>query len=191
VWLAVPLFVGAVTLPAALNVVTPGPALLVLHRDPYLAVTAPGLALAGLLTLRVGVAMSFVALLPLTTRWNDLLAGLRALAVPRLFVTALAMTCRYLGVLTQSAEEMFTARRSRTVGRASRADDRRFLGSAIGALFGKTVALTDEVHGAMLSRGWTGEAHALTARRPGLADLAWLAAMLVLAALVAGGGRIG
>jgi cobalt/nickel transport system permease protein len=191
VWLTVPLFVGAVTLPAALNIVTPGPALLVLWRQPYLAVTAPGLAAAGLLTLRVGVAVSFVTLLTLTTRWNDLLRGLRVLLVPRLFLVVLAMTYRYLAVLMQAASEMFTARRSRTVGRAPADHDRRFLGGAMGALFGRTLALTDEVHAAMLSRGWTGEARALRPLRLQAADVLWLGAMAVLAAIVVGGEVIG
>lgn len=183
VWLSVPLFVGAATLPAALNVVTPGPALLILSREPYLAITTSGLAAAGLLTLRVGVAVSFVVLLSLTTRWNDLLRGLRVLFVPRLFLVVLAMTYRYLAVLAQAAAEMFTARQSRTVGRTNLPENRRFLGGAIGALFGRTLALTDEVHAAMLSRGWTGEAIPLRPLRLRLEDALWLGAMGLCAAV--------
>jgi len=183
VWLTAPLFVGAVTLPATLNVVTPGPPLLVLWLQPFLAVTKPGVAAAGLLTLRVGVALSFVILLTLTTRWHDLLRGLRILFVPKWFVAVLAMTYRYLAVLMQAASEMFVARKSRTVGRTTTAENRRFLGGAIGALFGKTLALTDEVHAAMLSRGWTGEAHTLRPLHVQTADLLWLGAMTLCAAL--------
>jgi cobalt ECF transporter T component CbiQ len=182
VWLSVPLFVGAATLPASLHLVTPGPALLVLSREPYLAITAPGLAAAGLLTLRVGVAISFVALLTLTTRWNDLLRGLRVLFVPKLFLAVLAMTYRYLAVLAQAASELFMARRSRTVGRTSLREDRRFLGGAVGALFGRTLALTDEVHAAMLSRGWTGETVSLRPLRLRMEDALWLGAMGLCAA---------
>jgi cobalt ECF transporter T component CbiQ len=190
VWLAVPLFAGAVTLPAALNVVTPGRPLLVLLRSPLIAVTAPGLAAAGVLTLRVGVAVSFVMLLTLTTPWNRLLYGLRGLLVPRAFLMVLAMTYRYLSVLLQSAADMFTSRRSRTVGRTAARDDRRFVGGAMGALFGKTIALADEVHAAMLSRGWTGEARALAPLRMRAADMIWLGA-IGLAALAALGGELG
>lgn len=191
VWLSVPLFVGAVTLPAALNLVTPGQPLLVLLHTPYLAVTAPGLALAATLTLRVGLAVSFVVLLTLTTRWNDLLRGLRALFVPKLFLTILAMTYRYIAVLMQTTTDMFTARKSRTVGKTSLRESRSFLGGAMGALFGKSLALTDEVHAAMLSRGWTGEAIALHSVRPGASDLLWLGAMALVALLAVGGEVIG
>lgn len=181
VWLTVPLFVGAVTLPAALNLVTPGAPLLTLWREPYIAITEPVLAAALLLTLRVGVAVSSVVLLTLTTPWNDLLHGLRALMIPKMFVAVLAMTYRYLAVLIQSAAEMFTARKSRTVGRIPRAESRRFLGGVMGALFGRTLALTEEVHAAMLSRGWTGEAHVLRVPRIQAADMVWLTALTLVA----------
>jgi len=191
VWLSVPLFVGAVTLPAALNVVTPGRPLLVLLARPLIAITEPGLAHAAILTLRVGVAVSCVVLLTLTTPWNDLLRGLRVLFVPRLFLTVLTMTYRYLAVLMQATTEMFTARKSRTVGRTSAAEKRRFLGGSMGALFGKTLGLTDEIHAAMLSRGWTGETRTLRPLRLRAADLVWLGAMALVAVLAIGGEYLG
>jgi cobalt ECF transporter T component CbiQ len=177
VWLAVAVFAGVVTLPAALSVVTPGPAFVVLWSDPYIAVTQPGVVAAGILTLRVAVAVSFVALLTLTTRWSDLLSGLRVLLVPKLFLNVLLMTYRYLGVLMQSAADMFVARRSRTIGPIRAADSRRFVGSTVGGLFGKTLALTDEVHAAMISRGWSGEARALRPLALERADMIWMVAM--------------
>lgn len=177
VWLTVPLFTAAVALPAALNLVHPGEPLLVLWRTPFLAVTKPGALSALLLVLRVGVAVAFVTLLTLTTRWNDLLGALRVLWVPAPFVMVLAMTYRYLAVLAQAATDLFLARRSRTVGRASRSVERRFLGGAAGALFGKTYALTQEVHQAMLSRGWTGTPRAVRPLRLARVDRLWLGAM--------------
>lgn len=187
VWLSVPLAVGAITLPAALNVVTPGREALVLwSTHPHLAVTWPGLALAGLLTLRVGVAISLGTLLTLTTPWNDLLRALRALFVPRLFISVLAMTYRYLTVLLQTAGEMFTARRSRTLGRATNAEGRRFVGRSIGTLFSKTLTLSEEVHAAMIARGFQGEMPTLTRLRWHAADSLWALAVVVTATLMLG-----
>jgi energy-coupling factor transporter transmembrane protein EcfT len=77
----------------------------------------------------------------------------------------------------QSASDLFTARKSRTVGASARQEDRLFLGAAMGALFGKTLALTDEVHSAMLSRGWSGEAQTLRPLRLQAADWLWAGAM--------------
>ena len=153
---------------------------------PHLAITWPGLALAGLLTLRVGVAISLATLLTLTTPWNDLLRALRSLFMPRLFVSVLAMTYRYLTVLLQTAGEMFTARRSRTMGRATNAEGRSFVGRSIGTLFGKTLTLSEEVHAAMISRGFQGEMPTLTRLQWRAADSLWALAILLTATLMLG-----
>jgi cobalt/nickel transport system permease protein len=187
VWLSVPLFVGAISLPAALNVVTPGREIWVFWPHPHLAITAPGLGAALLLMLRVGVSVSLATLLTLTTGWNDLLRALRMLFVPRLFIGVLAMTYRYVAVLLQTAGEMFVARRSRTVGRATNTGGRQFVGTSIGALFGKTMALSEEVHAAMLSRGFNGEMQTLTRLHWRLADSLWTLAILLVAMLALGG----
>ena len=187
VWLSVPLAVGAITLPAALNVVTPGREAVVLWAGPpHLAITWPGLTLAGLLTLRVGVAISLGALLTLTTPWNDLLRALRTLLVPRLFISVLAMTYRYLTVLLQTAGEMFTARRSRTLGRATNAEGRNFVGRSIGTLFGKTLTLSEEVHAAMIARGFQGDMPTLTRLQWRTADSLWTLAIVLTTTLMLG-----
>ena len=191
VFLAVALFIGPVLIPAALNLVTPGHPVLVLSHYPYLAVTDSGLYGAGLLLFRAGISIAFAALLTFTTRWNDLLRGLRVLFVPRIFLLVAAMTYRYMVVMMQAVCEMFVARTSRTIGHSTRRENKRFVGGAIGALFGKTVALTDEVHSAMISRGWTGEPRALEPQHLRAADALWLAAMIALAAIALGGEFIG
>ena len=191
VWLSVTLFVGALALPATLNVVTPGAPLLPLWAHPYLAVTRPGLLLALVLVLRVATGVTLAALLTLSTRWNDLLRALRVLFVPRLWVSVLAMTYRYLAVLMQTATDQFVARRSRMVGRATNAGGRRFVGASMGALFGKTLALSEEVHGAMLSRGFNGDMRTLSRMRWRASDTLWIAAIVLVALLCVGGEHIG
>lgn len=191
VWLAAPLFVGAIALPAALSIVTPGRALLTVWSAPHVTVTLEGLDLAARLVVRVGAAVSFVALLASTTSWIALLRALRSLGAPRWFVTIAAMAYRYLAVLVQASLDLFEARQSRAVGRATAAQGRRFVGAAVGGLFGKTVALTEEVHAAMESRGWSGEAVAVGVARVRWSDVRWLAAMVLVAALAAGGEFLG
>ena len=74
-----------------------------------------------------------------------------------------------------------TARRARTAGDDSDVrSGRAFVAASAGALFGKSHALAEEVHMAMVSRGYAGS-------MPVLQDLAatraqWLAAMSVPAA---------
>ncbi len=170
VWLAVPVFVAAMAVPLALTAVTPGRELFTIVASPHMAVSRPGLVLAGMLTLRVATAVTFALILTWTTRWNDLLQALRALFVPRAFLTVLAMTYRYLAVTLQTASDAFTARRSRTVGPSSNLEGRQFIGSSIGALFGKSLAVAEEVHAAMVSRGFRGEVRTLAHPRWRIAD---------------------
>lgn len=190
-WTAVALFAGAVALPAALNIVTPGPEVATLWRSPHLAITSPGIAVAFILLLKTATSVSLVMLLGLTTPWQELLRGLRALRVPRLFLVVLTMTYRYIIVLAESAAESFTARRSRTVGTTAPGSEHGFLGGAIGGLFGKSLALTEEVHGAMLCRGWDGDARTAAPARIRAADLIFLSCGTALAtAIWLLGGRL-
>jgi cobalt/nickel transport system permease protein len=177
VWLSVPVFVAAIALPATLTAVTPGHELLVLWRSPHVAISQPGVLLAATLALRVGVAVTFALLLTWTTRWDDLLRAMHGLRAPRTFLSVLAMTYRYLSVTLQTAADAFTARRSRTVGAGSNADGRAFIGLSIGALFGKSLAMAEEVHAAMLSRGFRGEMRTLTRSRWRHRDTAWTVAL--------------
>ena len=180
VWLTTPIFVGTLALPVVLNVVTPGFELFPLWKSPHLAVTLPGTILAATLIFRVGVAVTVANLLTMTTRWNDLLFALQSLFVPRLFLMTLAMTYRYLSVLLLSANEMFVARKSRTIGRMNNHEGRQFVGTSMGSLFTKTVALSEEVHAAMVSRGYTGAARTLSQLKWKTADSLFICGTLIL-----------
>jgi cobalt/nickel transport system permease protein len=72
-------------------------------------------------------------------------------------VLILAMTYRYIFVLAHLANSMFLSRKSRTVGPASGAFARRWLGATTSTLVGKSYHLSSEVYLAMLSRGFRGE----------------------------------
>jgi cobalt ECF transporter T component CbiQ len=191
VWLAVPMFAGAVVLPAALNIVTPGRSVFVLTIDPYLSITDSGLRAVGLLALRIGAAMSFVALLPLTTRWQSFLAGLRALGLSRAFVGMLGMTHRYASLFIETATEALTARRSRAFGVSRPSHDRRYAGRLIGVVLQKAHHLAGEVHSAMLARGWTGEARTIESLRFRTIDSALIGAAALIVGLAILGARIG
>ncbi|HVV37338.1 MAG TPA: cobalt ECF transporter T component CbiQ [Acidimicrobiales bacterium] len=136
VWLFIPIFTGVIVIPTAI---------------------AHGPSAAALIVLRVAVSISLVVLLTLTTKWNRLLAGLRSLGVPRIFVVVLAMAYRYIFYLLGAVEDMYVARRARTTNAEDGATARRFVAASAGALFGKAYALADEVHQAMTARGYTGD----------------------------------
>ncbi len=62
-----------------------------------------------------GLCLGVMVLLMATTRFTDLLGVLLRLRVPRLFVTTLALTYRYLFLLADETSRMSRARRSRTL----------------------------------------------------------------------------
>ena len=216
VWLFVPVFTGLVVLPATLSVITPGHVVLPLweHAGATGGVTSQGLLAAGLIIVRVATSISLVVLLTLTTPWARLLAALRTLGVPRIFVLIIGMSYRYLFLLLGTVSEMYTARKARSIGpprtgadsagsgpdqdgpdqgarvsgrysarsRRDTAQGRRFVAASAGTLFGKAHHLSEEVHQAMVARGFRGDARPLTEFSVGVIDLAWAVGALAFAA---------
>jgi len=130
-------------------------------------------------------------LLTLTTPWPKLMGALRALRVPRLFIQVIAMAYRYILHLLGSVEEMYVARRSRTVTASSDLKaGRAFVAATAGALFGKAHHLSEEVHQAMVSRGYTGDARALDSFGIGVREIVWTAACVITGCAVLGIDRV-
>jgi len=192
VWLFIPIFTGLIVAPAMFGFVTPGEVVLPLGHwfGHEVGLTRQGLTSAGLIVCRVATSISLVVLLTLTTSWPRLLSALRALFVPRLLVLVLGMAYRYLFVLLDSVSEMVTARRARTIAaKRSGRGARTVAGFSGGALFGKAHALSEEIHQAMLARGFRGEARTLARSRLRALDGIWLLACVMLALIVVGGDR--
>jgi energy-coupling factor transporter transmembrane protein EcfT len=164
--------------------------LVVLLHHPYVAITDTGMAAFALLTMRVSVTVSLAVLLTMSTPWHRLLAAMRSLKAPSIFVALMAMTYRYITVLMQIADDMFTARKSRTVGRVLDDEARRFVGSGIGVLFSKTLALTDEVISAMTARGYTGEIKVLSQSIWNRRDKMWVTGAFVIAVALSIGAHL-
>jgi cobalt/nickel transport system permease protein len=193
VWLFVPIFTGVVLLPATLSVVTPGHVVVELWswRGTPQGFTAQGLTSAVLVVTRVATSISLVVLLTLTTPWTRLLAALRSLGVPRMFVMIIGMAYRYIFVLLSTVTDMYEARKARTVGaQAHDRDARAFLSASAGNLFGKAHHLSEEVHQAMVARGYHGEPHLIETFRLTTLDLTASVVVLATAVVVYGGDRL-
>jgi cobalt/nickel transport system permease protein len=202
VWLVVPLFTGIIVLPTLFNIMRPGTALVVLLRfggqhhlgqwvlPGELTITSQGVHGAVIFVLRVGACVSLSVLLTLTTRWAYLLRGFSMIRIPTLFIQILEMTYRYIYVLLQSAGDMFLARKSRTVGRTSTGEQQQFVGNAMGALWSRAFILSDEVHAAMLSRGYTGTPRTMTNSKIQALDWFWAAFTILIAIVLLGGDRL-
>jgi cobalt/nickel transport system permease protein len=180
IWAEALVFTGAIALPALF--VTPGPPAFHVPLLPW-PVTAPGLASAAYLLLRVEAAATLAWLLVATTPWPHVLKALRVLRVPMVAVAVLGMTYRYILLLLESARDMFEAHRARAVSRPrNAAAARQAIGSA-GMLLSKSLGLGGDVYMAMQARGFRGEVHVLDDFRMAARD--WLA-LASFAALTAG-----
>lgn len=196
VWLFVPLFSAAIVLPAFLNIVTPGDPVWVLVKlsrayswGPYtipaeIAVTRQGLWGGIVFVSRVAASVSFAVLFTLTTKWAEVFSGLRSLFVPRVFVVTLGMTYRYLFVFLRLIQDMYRARKSRTIRPLSPATERNWIASRIGATFKKSVDMSEDIYKAMLSRGFHGEFRSTDRFHAGSTDYIWLVTVLLFGGIL-------
>ncbi|MEA9391390.1 cobalt ECF transporter T component CbiQ [Acerihabitans sp. TG2] len=177
VWIGVLLFTGLVALPALFLV--PGIPLLQLPGLP-LVITWQGLRSAAFLIGRAESSATLSLLMVLTTPWPDVLKALRYLRVPKMVVMILGMTHRYIFVLLNSAIALFEARNSRMIGPLPPRERRRLAVNAAGALLERSLYLSQEVHLAMLSRGYRGDIHLMHDLRCRTLDWLALAGFILL-----------
>ncbi len=156
VWLVAFAFTFMIAAPALF--LTPGDAV---YRFGWLAITAQGVRSALVLVARVETAVTLSTLLVLTTPWMHLLKALRTLLVPAEVIMLLAMTHRYVVLLTETANAMFESRQSRLVGRLNGGEQRRLMVNTGGVLMSKTLEMGNQVFLAMLARGFRGEVRLL------------------------------
>lgn len=170
-------------LPMTLNLVTPGKLVLFLADLPnqilwltppsQLTITNTGLVIATTFFTRALAMLSATQLVMRTTPPHLAFASLSALRIPKLAVLLLRMTYRYLFILTELTNNIFLARKSRTIRTGDAKSERAWAAGRIGWIFKRSVYLGDEVTTAMISRGWTGGYNTLPL--PALKRADWLA----------------
>jgi len=175
VWLVVLAFTGVIALPAIF--ITPGNSVAT-FAGGSLHITAQGVATAVLLIARVETAVTFTTLLILCTPWTHVLKALRSFRLPQEAIAMLAMTHRYVFLMVETANQMFEARQSRTVGRLPAAEQRRMTARTAGVLLSKSIDLSNDVYLAMQSRGFRGEVRILDDFRMNSWDYVGLLAFL-------------
>jgi cobalt/nickel transport system permease protein len=168
VWVFIPLFTGVVALPAVFNIVTPGRPLFTVisflsphtfgpfHIPQHITITAQGVSGVAILVMRVAASVSMAVLLVVTTQWVRLLKALYILRTPEVIIMILAMTYRYIHLFLRIVEGMFLAKKSREISDLRMKEEHGWIASRLGVLVGKSYRLSNDVHLAMISRGWTG-----------------------------------
>lgn len=153
----IPIFAAVIALP--LPFITTGTMLATISYYGYsLTVTAEGIYKAVLFTFRIWVCVAAMTLLVLTTRFSVIISAMERLRFPKVFILMLAVTYRFIHVFLDEAYRILLARESRVVGREGRRQILRSLAHIVGALFIRAYERGERVYGAMVARGYTGEA---------------------------------
>jgi cobalt/nickel transport system permease protein len=139
-----------------------------------LAVPWRGIQGLAILFIRAVLCLLLLILLTNTTRFVELLRGLRRLGCPQVLVMNLSFLYRYLFVLTEEAMRMMQARDCRRVGRAPFIGELKILSSMLGTLLIRSFERAERMHSAMLSRGYAGDFPVHSPRRFTWRDLAFL-----------------
>ena len=106
-----------------------------------------------LLVAKSTLCLLAMVLLSNTTPFSRLLDVLRALRVPGLLITTLALMYRYIFVLIDESHRLRRARSSRTFVRGRRGAWKG-LATVIGQLFVRSTERAERVYAAMCARGW-------------------------------------
>ncbi|OYV11832.1 MAG: cobalt/nickel transport system permease protein [Methanosaeta sp. NSM2] len=134
--------------------------------------------------MRVATCVSAVVLLFLTTPQQILFKSLRTVGVPKIYVLTLQMTYRYIFLLMEQVREMYIAKKARTIKSRGLIDDQKWVGGRIGYTLIRSLSMSEKVHMAMLSRGFSGEVHIMQefkmSQRDYLAGAAAISISLVL-----------
>jgi cobalt/nickel transport system permease protein len=91
-----------------------------------------------------------------TTRFADLLTGLRRLAVPKILIIQLGFLYRYLFLLIDSAHHVIRARAARAVGRVGFKNEMKVAAAMLGSLFVRSIDTAERISDAMQARGFDG-----------------------------------
>jgi cobalt/nickel transport system permease protein len=124
----------------------------------------PGRAVA--LLLKTYLSALAVLLLVSTTRVSLLLRGLEMVQVPRFLLMIVQFLYRYLFVISEEAQHMRKAALSRgggLRGAVARRERFRAAAGALAALFARSYGRAEEIHRAMLARGFAGDFRTLEA----------------------------
>lgn len=117
------------------------------------------------LLIRSWLSIQMVVLIAAVTRFEDMLAGLRACGMPRLLTAILGLMWRYLFVMQEEVQRMQRARAARSVYRPDSASHpggslvwrATVTGNMAGSFLLRSMERSERVYQAMLSRGYNGE----------------------------------
>lgn len=144
----VPLVSTVIVLPQA--VLMPGEAVV---RTADLAVTDTGMVYVVMFALRVGVGVSLLSVLVMTTPFTAIVAAMKDLQIPVTLVWVVAITYRYLFLFFDELRRVVIARNSRTTGAGDIHEGWRDARRIAGTFFLRTLDRGERVGRGIRARG--------------------------------------
>ncbi len=130
----------------------------------HLSITYEGLLVFWNVLIKAWLSILSLILLSSTTKFHSLLKGLEQLRMPKVMVMILSFMYRYIFVLVDEVMRMRRARDSRNFG-GKRTWQMRTIGNMAGTLFIRSYERGERIYGAMLARGYDGQARTLSPLR--------------------------
>jgi cobalt/nickel transport system permease protein len=124
--------------------------------ERFVGITVPGILRAVRLFCQAFGCISCLYFLSLTTPLVDLLAVLRKLRVPKLIVELMGLVYRFIFILLDMADAIYTAQASR-LGYATVRSGYRSLSALASMLFIRSYKQAQDLYAALESRGYDGE----------------------------------
>jgi len=162
----------------------------VVSFGPWNFATTTGLLRCLSIIAKFTVTVAALIALVATTRFNDLLAGLNRLGVPRILVMQLGFLHRYIFLVMDRARHMLRARAGRRLSRLALRVELKTAAAIIGTLCLQSIEMAWRINTAMRARGFDGKPHTFGPARPGRGDIVFVAStvcFLVAMHLVGGG----
>lgn len=152
----VPLFSMIIVLP--LPFITPGSQLIVVGYSKYfISITWDGLYKAVQFTLRIWTCVTLLSLLVLTTRFYKFAFSMGKIKVPKMFISMIIVTYRFIFFFIDEAYHMILAKEARTVNKESRLLIMKSIAQIVSTLFIRAYEKGERVYLAMIARGYNGE----------------------------------
>lgn len=156
-----------IALPSAFNFITRGEIMIpiiklprpytfwVYHLPAEIGITKEGIYGVFTLTMRVVNSLSLSFLVLYTTPFAEILRALKVLKIPDTFLIIIALCYKYIFLFAKTIEDMFLAKKSRTVREPKNHEAREWITDRMAFTFRKTQLRCEEVYEAMLSRGFS------------------------------------
>jgi cobalt/nickel transport system permease protein len=154
-----------------------------------LPATLMGNSYSGLMiTSKVFATITAVNILSHSTRWHSITSALKRFYVPDLFIFVFDITIKYIVLLGELAVNLLYALRLRSVGKNK--SKYTSLSGIAGTIFLKSKEMAEDMNGAMICRGFTGEYHVGEKISFTFYDFAYIMIHIVLVALYFCVGRV-